>query len=90
MPGRALTDITFASLADDHPLALCLFIDSPGVRLREPLTILAAKQVTAGPGRQVLEPERAQLDAFMARQHQGWHERSADLQAAWERCSQLV
>jgi argininosuccinate lyase len=58
-------------------------------RLQAPLTILAAKQVVGGPGRQALDTELAQLDAFVAQQRQTWQTRSAALQAAWERCQQV-
>ena len=45
-------------------------------RLQEPTTILAAKQVTGGPGRQALETELTQLTTFVAAQSRAWQERS--------------
>jgi len=55
-------------------------------RLQEPLTILAAKQVVGGPGRQALEAELAQLAAFVATQLQAWQERCDLLQAKYDQC----
>ena len=55
-------------------------------RLQEPATILAAKQVTGGPGRQVLEAELGQLATFAATQSQTWQTRSQELQARYEQC----
>src|SRR5262249_45851460 len=55
-------------------------------RLQEPLTILAAKQVVGGPGRQALEAELAQLADFVAKQMQAWQERCDRLQATYDRC----
>lgn len=54
--------------------------------LQAPRTILAAKHVAGGPGCQALEAELAQLDAVVAQQRQAWQQRTAALQAAWERC----
>ena len=68
---------------------LGITVDAETVRrLQEPTTILAAKQVTGGPGRQALEAELAHLNAFVETQAHAWHERSTALQAAWERCCQ--
>ena len=57
-------------------------------RLQEPATILAAKQVPGGPGRQALEAELQQLAAFIATQSQTWQARSQELQAKYEQCGQ--
>ena len=57
-------------------------------RLQEPGTILAAKQVTGGPGRQALEAELAHLTTFVATQSRAWQERSDILQAKYEQCGQ--
>ena len=57
-------------------------------RLQEPATILAAKQVTGGPGRQALEAELTQLATFVAIQSQTWQTRSQELQAKYEQCGQ--
>jgi argininosuccinate lyase len=57
-------------------------------RLQEPATILAAKQVTGGPGRQALDAELTQLATFVAIQSQTWQTRSQELQARYEQCGQ--
>ena len=57
-------------------------------RLQEPATILAAKQVTGGPGRQALEAELTQLATFVATQSQTWLTRGQELQARYEQCGQ--
>jgi argininosuccinate lyase len=57
-------------------------------RLQEPAIILAAKQVTGGPGRQALEVELTQLATFVAMQFQTWQTRSQELQAKYEQCGQ--
>ncbi|GIX45980.1 MAG: argininosuccinate lyase 1 [Candidatus Tectimicrobiota bacterium] len=58
--------------------------------LQEPATLLAAKQVYGGPGRQALEAELAALDAFVAAQQRLWQERDAALQAKEAACRQLA
>jgi argininosuccinate lyase len=69
---------------------LALEVDAETVhRLQDPATILAAKQVVGGPGRQALEAELAQLDAFVATQRQAWQARSNALLAKYEQCHQL-
>jgi hypothetical protein len=57
-------------------------------RLQEPATILAAKQVTGGPGRQALEAELRQLATFVATQSQTWQTRGQELQTRYEQCGQ--
>ena len=57
-------------------------------RLQEPATILAAKQVTGGPGRQALAVELTQLATFVTTQAQTWQTRSEVLQAKYEQCGQ--
>src|SRR5262249_29166921 len=50
---------------------LAMAVDAETVRhLQEPMTILAAKQIAGGPGRQALEAELAQLTTFVATQSQ--------------------
>jgi len=66
-----------------------VLVDAATVQhLQEPATILAAKQVTGGPGRQVLEAELRQLATFVATQSQLWQTRSQELQARYEQCGQ--
>ena len=68
---------------------LAVTVDAETVlRLQEPRTILAAKQVAGGPGRQALETELAQLTTFVAAQSRAWQERSDILQAKYEQCAQ--
>jgi argininosuccinate lyase len=68
-----------------------LDVDTETVRrLQDPATILAAKQTIGGPGRQALETELAQLDAFVATQRQTWQARHNALQAKYDRCRQLA
>jgi hypothetical protein len=57
-------------------------------RLQEPATILAAKQVTGGPGQQALAAELTQLVTFVAAQSQTWQTRNQELQARYEQCRQ--
>lgn len=57
-------------------------------RLQEPATILAAKQVTGGPGRQALAVELTQLATFVTTQAQTWQTRGEALQAKYEQCGQ--
>jgi hypothetical protein len=57
-------------------------------RLQAPATILAAKQVTGGPGRQALEAELTQLATFVATQSQTWQIRGQELQVRYEQCGQ--
>jgi len=57
-------------------------------RLQQPATILAAKQVTGGPGPQALAVELTQLATFVATHSQTWQTRSNALQAKYEQCSQ--
>jgi argininosuccinate lyase len=69
---------------------LDIAIDAETVRrLQDPATILAAKHVVGGPGRQFLEAELAQLDAFVETQRQAWQARSDTLQAQYEQCRRL-
>src|SRR5207247_453426 len=68
---------------------LTVVVDAETVRrLQEPLTILAAKQVAGGPGRQALEAELAQLVTFVATQSQAWQERNDTLHAQYAQCRQ--
>jgi argininosuccinate lyase len=59
-------------------------------RLQDPTTILTAKQVVGGPGRQVLESEIDQLDAFMTSQRQIWEARGHALQTKYDQCRRLA
>jgi argininosuccinate lyase len=64
---------------------LAVAVDAETVRhLQEPMTILAAKQIAGGPGRQALEAELMQLGNFVATQSQAWQERSSTLQEKYE------
>lgn len=68
---------------------LQLTLDATTVRhLQMPRTILAAKQVTGGPGRQALEEELQQLAAFGTQQQRVWSDRSTTLQAKYLQCRQ--
>ena len=68
---------------------LAVLIDAATVhRLQEPATILAAKQVTGGPGWQALEAELTQLATFVTTQSQTWQTRGQELQAKYEQCGQ--
>jgi hypothetical protein len=58
-------------------------------RLQDPATILAAKQVIGGPGRQSLEIELTQLDAFVITQCQAWQRRHDTLQEKYDQCRTL-
>jgi hypothetical protein len=58
-------------------------------RLQDPATILAAKQVVGGPGRQSLEIELTQLDAFVTTQCQAWQRRHETLQKKYDQCRTL-
>jgi argininosuccinate lyase len=58
-------------------------------RLQDPTTILAAKQVVGGPGRQALDTALSQLDTFMETQYQAWQARSDALQVRYAQCRQL-
>ncbi len=55
-------------------------------RLQEPATILAAKQVVGGPGRQALQAELDQLDDFVTAQRQLWQSRHDTLQTKYDQC----
>jgi argininosuccinate lyase len=59
-------------------------------RLQDPTTILTAKQVVGGPGRQVLESEIDQLDAFVTSQRQIWEARGHVLQTKYDQCRRLA
>jgi hypothetical protein len=59
-------------------------------QLQDPAAILALKQAAGGPGRQALDMELAQLDAFVAAQQQAWQTRKALLQAKYAACRQLA
>ena len=66
---------------------LAVAVDAETVRhLQEPMTILAAKQIAGGPGRQAVETELAQLENFVATQSQAWQERNSTLQEKYEQC----
>jgi argininosuccinate lyase len=66
---------------------LVVAVDAETVRhLQEPMTILAAKQIAGGPGRQAVETELAPLENFVATQSQAWQERSSTLQEKYEQC----
>lgn len=72
-----------------HAEGLQVDLDAETVRhLQDPSTILLAKQVTGGPGRQALEAELEQLAAFSVTQQQLWRERSAALEAKYAQCRQ--
>jgi argininosuccinate lyase len=58
-------------------------------RLQDPGTILAAKQVIGGPGRQTLEAELTRLDTLVTAQQQMWQSRRATLQAKYDQCRTL-
>jgi argininosuccinate lyase len=67
-----------------------LEVDAEAVcRLQDPVTILAAKQVVGGPGRQALETALDQLDTFMETQYQVWQARSDALQVRYAQCREL-
>ena len=73
-----------------HEEGLQLAVEAETVhRLQEPSTILAAKQVVGGPGRQAMEAALDQLDAFVETQHQAWQARSDALQVRYAQCRQL-
>jgi argininosuccinate lyase len=73
-----------------HAEGLQLEVDAETVcRLQDPVTILAAKQVAGGPGRQALETALGQLDTFVETQHQAWQARSDALQVRYAQCRQL-
>jgi hypothetical protein len=59
-------------------------------RLQEPDTILQAKRVLGGPGRDAMEAELGQLDDFVAAQLQVWEKRCEKLQACHDRCRELI
>ncbi|MCZ6872066.1 MAG: argininosuccinate lyase [bacterium] len=72
------------ALQDEH---VEITVDADTVqRLQDPTTILAAKQVVGGPGRQALETELAQLDDVVATQRQVWQARRDTLQAKYDQC----
>jgi argininosuccinate lyase len=58
-------------------------------RLQDPATILAAKQVVGGPGRQALEAELTHLETFVTTQRQAWQTRHDTLQAKYDHCRTL-
>jgi argininosuccinate lyase len=58
-------------------------------RLQDPATILAAKQVVGGPGRQSLQVELTQLDTFVTTQCQAWQRRHDTLQEKYNQCRTL-
>ena len=84
---NCITHMALCQALQDEGLAVA--VDAETVRrLQEPRTILAAKQVAGGPGRQMLEAELASLAIFVATQAPAWQERSATLQAHYEQCRQ--
>jgi hypothetical protein len=82
--------VTHAALAQAlQEEGLEVLVDAVTVqRLQEPATILAGKQVTGGPGRQVLEAELRQLATFVVTQSQTWLTRGQELQTRYEQCGQ--
>ena len=85
--GNWITHTALCQALQDEGLAVT--VDAETVRrLQEPRTILAAKQVAGGPGRQALETELAQLATFVAAQSRAWQERSDILQAKYAQCAQ--
>ena len=58
-------------------------------RLQEPATILQAKRVMGGPGREAMEAELGQLDGFVQSQLQVWEKRCEKLRVRYEHCKQL-
>jgi argininosuccinate lyase len=85
--GNWITHTALCQALQDEGLAVN--VDAETVRrLQEPGTILAAKQVAGGPGRQALETELAQLVTFVTTQSRAWQERSDLLQAKCEQCGQ--
>jgi argininosuccinate lyase len=58
-------------------------------RLQDPATILAAKRVVGGPGREALTAELEQLETFGAAQRRTWQGRRDTLRHKYEVCGQV-
>lgn len=75
------------ALQEEH---LAITVDAATVqRLQAPMTILAAKNVLGGPGRQALEAELSQLEAWTATQCQAWATRHTTLRTAYAHACHL-
>jgi len=84
---NSVTHAALSQALQDEGLAVT--VDAETIRrLQEPRTILAAKQVAGGPGRQVLATELAHLATFVTTQSRVWQERGDALQAKYEQCCQ--